>query len=276
MDFNTAGTVESITLDTPGSGYTDVPSIAIGAPSSGGLQATATANLTPTTIPTGTGAITVTNGGYDYVNTPSVFFEGGGATTQATGTVNTSSGVVTGINVTDGGAGYTSFPTVTIVPNAGGGVNAEAEVNALTATTVASITVDESGSRYESVPTVTITGGNGSGATATAVIDSISSNTNILNTDISISREQVRPGGGGVLRLFFSMDFATSPATIAIFNNSTFKGNLNADNSSEVVTDGYYRFDIDVEEGDSVNLQCSTSDINGIHFLQAELVLFGA
>ncbi len=85
----------------------------------------------------------------------------------------------------------------------------------------------------------------------------------------------VKPGGGGILRLSFAFTFGTTPATVSVFNSSSLKGNLNADNSANVITDGFYRFDIDVESGDSINLQASES-ITAIRFLRAHLVQFGA
>lgn len=100
-------------------------------------------------------------------------------------------------------------------------------------------------------------------------------NEDLLNSDISISREQVRPGGGAILRLYFTFNFISSTSTVSVFNNDLYEGNLNADNSSEVVSNGYYRFDIGVEEGDSINLQAS-NDITSLVFLRAHLVQFGA
>ncbi len=103
----------------------------------------------------------------------------------------------------------------------------------------------------------------------------ISASSNILSTDIAITSAMVKPGGGGILRLAFAFTFGATPATVSVFNSSSLKGNLNADNSGNVITDGYYRFDIDVESGDSINLQASQS-ITAIRFLRAHLVQFGA
>tara|TARA_Y100001970_G_scaffold284976_1_gene403524 strand:- start:2349 stop:3473 length:1125 start_codon:yes stop_codon:yes gene_type:complete len=61
-------------------------------------------------------SITITDGGLHYKSAlpPSVTFTGGGGT-GATGTATVSStGIVSGINITSGGSGYTSAPTVTI------------------------------------------------------------------------------------------------------------------------------------------------------------------
>ena len=116
--------------------------------------------------------------------------------------------------------------------------------------------------------------------TVTPVGTPVSDTTDLLDSDIEITSDMVSPGGGGILRMYFAFTFTTTPGTIGVFNNSTFKGNLNADNSSEVVTDGYYRFDIDVESGDSINLQLLSGtggdSITAIHFIRAHLVQFGA
>ncbi len=101
-------------------------------------------------------------------------------------------------------------------------------------------------------------------------------NTDILASDITITSDLVKPGGGGILRLYFAFIFGVSPATVRIFNNGTAKGNLNADNNSEVVTSGYYRFDIDVEVGDAINLQANQNITTVGSFFRAHLVQFGA
>jgi len=103
---------------------------------------------------------------------------------------------------------------------------------------------------------------------------------NLLDPDIAITSDMVKPGGGGILRLYFAFTFTTTPGTIQIFNNSTLKGNLNADNNSEVTDNSYYRFDIDVQAGDNINLRLLTgtggSNVTAINFIRAHLVQFGA
>ena len=92
----------------------------------------------------------------------------------------------------------------------------------------------------------------------TTATPTILANTDILTSDIAITDAMVKPGGGGILRLYFSFTFGVSPATVNVFNG-TLKGALNADNSSQVVDNGYYRFDIDVESGDPADeiLMCA-------------------
>ena len=103
----------------------------------------------------------------------------------------------------------------------------------------------------------------------------IAADSDIFSSDLSILAEQVRPGGGGILRLSFSFTFGATPAIVSVRNGGNLKGTLNADNASEIISDGYYRFDIDVEAGDTINLRSSES-ITAINFLRAHLVLFGA
>ena len=110
---------------------------------------------------------------------------------------------------------------------------------------------------------------------ATLVVDPAASN-DILSSDIAITSDLVKPGGGGILRLYFAFTLAVTPATVTVFNNSTAKGVLNADNNSDIVSNGYYRFDIDVEDGDNINLQASENITTATSFFRAHLVQFGA
>lgn len=103
----------------------------------------------------------------------------------------------------------------------------------------------------------------------------ITAGNDILSSDLTITSDMVKPGGGGTIRLSFSFVFVVSPATVTIRNGGVLKGELNADNSSNVISNGFYRFDIDIEEGDTINLR-ATSDISAINFLRAHLVQFGA
>jgi len=109
---------------------------------------------------------------------------------------------------------------------------------------------------------------------AVAVGGTITALNDILTTDIAITSEMVSPGGGGILRLYFSFDLVVSPTTIRVVNNGVFKGLLNADNGNDVTDVGYYRFDLDVEAGDNINLE-ATQDL-AVLFIRAHLIQFGA
>jgi len=101
------------------------------------------------------------------------------------------------------------------------------------------------------------------------------SGTPILESDVEITSEMVSPGGGGILRLYFTFNLAAE-ATVTVFNNSISKGTLNADNGSQIQILGYYRFDIDVEAGDNINLQANQDITSATSFFRAHLVQFGA
>lgn len=103
----------------------------------------------------------------------------------------------------------------------------------------------------------------------------INANEDILDSNISITREMVSPGGAGTLRLLFSFVFAAESSVITVYNNGSPKGNLNTDNFQTINNNGYYRFDIDVEEGDEINLR-SSANITAINFVRAHLVVIGA
>jgi hypothetical protein len=179
-------------------------------------------------------------------------------------------GSVSSITVDAGGSGYTAA-TVSITGGGGTGATATA---AIVGDAVDSITVTDNGSGYTSVPTVTITG-DGTLATATAILAAIIADADILQTDVSVTAAMVKPAGGGILRLLFALELESTPATITIFNSSVSQGVLNADSLSEIVSDGYYRFDLEVESGSAINFQCS-ENITTIRFARAHLVQFGA
>lgn len=180
---------------------------------------------------------------------------------------------VNSITVDNGGSGYTSPPTVTIAqpPH---GITAEATA-VLTGDAVTAINLTINGKGYTTVPPVVITGGGGTGASATAVLTTLAADANILDPGLLIDSSLVGQNRGGVLRLLFSFEFGSSPAAISIKNQGQLKGILNADNTFNIVTDGYYRFDIDVETNDIVNISASES-IQSIRELRAHLILFGA
>lgn len=105
-------------------------------------------------------------------------------------------------------------------------------------------------------------------------------NTNILSADIAITSAMVSPGGGGILRLYFTFIFNDTPGAITVTNNGADKGALNADNDSQIVSNAYYRFDLDVEAGDNINIQlkgtATAVTVDTINFVRAHLVQFGA
>ncbi|MCX6722364.1 MAG: NHL repeat-containing protein, partial [Candidatus Staskawiczbacteria bacterium] len=147
--------VGSIAVTNGGSGYTvsNVPTITISAPPTGGVQATA---VVRTLFSGKIDSIAIVNGGSGYTSVPTVSFSSGGATATASLKVDN-------IDVTNNGSGYTSVPNVII--SGGGGAVASASL------TVGSIAVGNAGSGYTSAPTVSFSGGGaGAGALATATV----------------------------------------------------------------------------------------------------------
>ena len=90
-------TVASVTINTPGANYTSAPTVTIEPPSKpGGVTATATASIDTTSGRLA--AVTVQDAGSGYTSVPLISFSGGGATAQATGTVNLASNVSVRLN----------------------------------------------------------------------------------------------------------------------------------------------------------------------------------
>ena len=267
LSLGLTGSVTAAAVLVAGTGYTDGESVTLTGGTSGatGSTATVTAVSGPITAYTITGTLisaAVSAGGSGYVDGESVTLTGvtSGAT-NATATV-TGTGAITAINIVSGGTGYIEGETLNVI-------------SALSGTGGTGTATITSGTKYINGETLTVVGGTGSNATATAVTATLSASSDILSSDLTITTDQLRPGGGGTVRLLFGFSFGTTPATISVFNNGLFKGNLNADNSTNLITNGYYRFDVDVEAGDNINLQ-SSQTIDGILFLRAHLVLVGA
>ena len=100
-----ADAVTEFAITSGGSNYAAVPTVTV---TGGATNATATALLGVTA-----NNFLVGSGTQVYYTAPGVVISGGGATTNATATAVLSSGLVTKINLTSGGAGYTSAPTLT-------------------------------------------------------------------------------------------------------------------------------------------------------------------
>ncbi len=196
------GSVGFIGIVSGGSGYTQAPTVVIGAPNdANGVQATAICTITEGSG--GVNAISVTNVGTGYTSIPTVTIgapnlSGG---TQATASATIQSGGVVAISVTNSGSGYTSAPSVTIT--GGGGTNANATATIATGT-INAVILTEAGSGYTSPPSVTFTGGGGSGANAISSLVTFQTGTvqclvtsggtgytNAANLTVTIS------GGGG-------------------------------------------------------------------------------
>lgn len=200
--------LDTINVTNPGTGYTTQPTVIIGAPPAGGIQASAIAYVSGGQITN----VIVTNPGSGYTAAPAIsFYGGGGSNAAATSTLsqpqrpdgsalfsngcyffgtdtfnqyyyklpiknenypltqNTSTiGTVTNIDVTAGGTGYTSAPSVTIT---GGGFSTQATAQAFVnaAGNVVSVQITNPGAGYTGVPSIAF-GGPGSNAVANAVL----------------------------------------------------------------------------------------------------------
>jgi hypothetical protein len=166
VNISNGNTVTALTRTATGTLYTTVPTVAISAPTTaGGVQATATANLSNNvTVPT------ITSGGTGYTAGDTLTLVGGTFTAVSTLTVSTvSSGVITGITVAVGGV-YSVVPTNPMSVTGGTGSGATFTLNnwGLSAT----FTITNAGSGYVEQPTVTFSGGGGSGAAAYASVGS--------------------------------------------------------------------------------------------------------
>ncbi len=172
----TIGSVGSIAILRPGSGYTSTPVVNISAPDEvGGIQATAQATVTANAVT----AITLTEAGSGYINPPTVTIFGGGSTNAANAVcsfVTFRKGTVS-INVTNPGTGYTNVLNTVVTITGGGGTNAAARA-ILSGNQISRIVMTNPGINYTNNAniTVTITGGGGNNGAAKAVIqtDSVS------------------------------------------------------------------------------------------------------
>jgi len=156
------GAIYKIDLVSGGAGYTNAPTIVIEPPDSG-TQATAVAITSTSGSRLNTSLrvfdIRITNPGAGYTQIPNIQFipeDGKGVGANAVAGLGTS-GVITGITLTNSGAGYFTPPLVTITnPAAGGEVGVlTARINTTT-NRVTHIDILNAGHSYASAPTITI------------------------------------------------------------------------------------------------------------------------
>jgi hypothetical protein len=163
VNVSNGGTVTAITRTVQGSLYTSVPSLAISAPTtSGGVQATATANL-------GVTAVAIAGGGTGYTVADTLTVVGGTGTAAQLTVGTVSSGVITSISVAAQNGIYSVFPTSPVSVTGGTGSGATFNISGGILST---FTITAAGSGYVEQPTVTFSGGGGSGAAAYATVGS--------------------------------------------------------------------------------------------------------
>ena len=161
------GSLGSIGITNPGSGYTEPPTVTVSAPNEAGGNTA----IILATISNAAGTITnmtINNGGTGYTSFPTISIAEPttpyGVRAEAVVSSITSN-AISSVSVTNPGYGYTAAPTVTI--SGGGGSNANI-TTVLGSGIVTGLTVTDAGSGYTSSPTITITGGGGNNATAIA------------------------------------------------------------------------------------------------------------
>jgi hypothetical protein len=155
---NGTGGVQSVTMKSPGTGYTSTAGLSLKYSSTACSPGGSTFTLGKRIA-----SFTVTNGGSGYNSTPSVTIGAGVGTTATAPTATASisggggnAGEIASIAVTNGGTGYTSA-TVTI--SGGGGTNATATASVGTTNQITAINVTNGGSGYTSAPAVNLSGG---------------------------------------------------------------------------------------------------------------------
>jgi len=156
------GGIYKIDLISGGAGYTNAPTVVIEPPDSG-TQATAVAITSTSGSRLNTSLrvsrIEITNPGVGYTQIPNVQFipeDGKGVGASAVAGLGTS-GVITGITITNAGTSYMTPPLVTVSnPAAGGEVGIlTARINTTT-NKVTSIDIISAGHSYASAPVITV------------------------------------------------------------------------------------------------------------------------
>ena len=221
-DLLSVGSIGTIAVTNPGSGYTSAPSVSISAPNqANGVQATAIASLTGNTV----SAITITEAGTGYTSAPTVTLSGGGGanatavasyTTFATGTVS--------VTVLNGGSGYTNAANVVVSFSGGGGTNAAATA-VVSGGIITQVVMTNPGSGYTSAPSVSVTGGGGSGAILRANV------VTTPNVDVEVFSGRVWVAQGRAV--YYSAansysDFTSVSAGAFVMTDSTLHNNIRA------------------------------------------------
>lgn len=214
------GSVGTIAVTNPGTGYTSAPSVAISAPNdANGVQATAQVSLTGSTV----SSISLTNAGSGYTGPVTVTLTGGGGSSAtAVGSyISFATGTVA-INIQSGGTGYTT-PSTIVVGITGGGGSGAAATAVVAGNVIIQIVMTNLGTGYTSPPAIAITGGGGSGAIATATV------TTSPNVDVATFSGRVWVAQGRTV--YYSAagsysDFVTVSAGAVTLTDETLHGNI--------------------------------------------------
>ena len=156
------GGVKFINVTNRGGGYTSTPIVGLSSAPTGGVNATAIANMisgivvcTDNVNPAAQSvqSVTLINPGAGYTSAPGVRFIGGGGSGAAATSV-IENGIVGIVTVTAGGSGYSTSPTITFTGICTVSAAATAVVSA--AGTISAIYLTNAGAGYTQAPTVTI------------------------------------------------------------------------------------------------------------------------
>ncbi|HEX4997843.1 MAG TPA: hypothetical protein VFY29_06435 [Terriglobia bacterium] len=143
-ECNRIGSIVAVNVTNGGTNYTSAPTVTLDAPPSGGLQATAHANMVPITDQQ-VSSVTVNSAGSGYVDVPIVTLSGG-----------TGTGATAHVCILASECAQPFAP--------------------LSGASVASVTLTSAGTQcYATAPAVSFTGGGGIGAAAAATLESTSS-----------------------------------------------------------------------------------------------------
>ncbi len=189
------------------------------------------------------GSPTITNAGAGYVAAPTVTVSSPGVTgATGTATVNTTTGVVTGVSISVPAGQFLSATPTTITLTGGGNVTATANASVASGA-ITSLAIATGGLGYTSAPTVVISGGGGTGATADAVISGGAVTAFILNNAGSgyTSAPTITLVGGGAnptttATVTQNVVAANSPITVNATGTATIAGNLIANGANITVT----------------------------------------
>lgn len=196
------GAISNITLLNDGSGYSNPPIVAIGAPPYGGTNASAIAIMTNRSA-SGTirslsiKEILLTNTGAGYTSPPLIRFIGGGGSGAVATVGIATTGSVGIVTISYGGDKYVTTPSVSFSTAPFGGTTAIGTAIVSAAGTITQIRIINSGLGYINPPTITIQSPSGIGtgnfvlneivtgstSSAIAFVKNWDADTKILNID---------------------------------------------------------------------------------------------
>jgi hypothetical protein len=230
-DCKPDGSVASILLKNPGTGYVTNPTVTLSAPPAGGIQAVASAitALTPSGI---VQSATLISGGSGYTSAPTVTLTGDGTGATATATFLAAAGApVASVNLTSaGGQCYSSPPGVIFTGGGGSGAVATAAL-ASTPSCIQGWNVIGSchARRGSTVSGVGVTGGGGTGFSGTitfkpgtgAVVSVSLQDPGTGYTSLPLTSPVVFPSGVGCPGLTVSANLGYLAQSVSVTNGGS-------------------------------------------------------